>query len=221
MAIIRDCPVQIYQYESELEWLLEIYRSIRPRLVLEIGSLYGGTLWFWIQNAEPGALIVSIDLVVPTVDHRYEDILRCQALWKPWAEAAQRGLVVLHANSSEAATVQQAARHGPFDFIFVDGGHDYETVQNDYENYWPLVRPGGVMAFHDIAYLDVNMPHQIDVGRWWRDFKTNGRITGASADCENSPIGSPILRELFDHDDQDDWGIGVLVKAEVEHARSA
>ena len=105
--------------------------------------------------------------------------------------------------------MQQAARHGPFDFIFVDGGHDYETVQNDYEKYWPMVRPGGVMAFHDIAYPDLNSPHQIDVGRWWRDLKMNG----------HRPMA--WLREMFDHDGQDDWGIGVLVKGEVGHARSA
>jgi len=105
--------------------------------------------------------------------------------------------------------VRQAAGYGPFDFVFVDGGHDYETVQNDYEKYWPLVRPGGVMAFHDIAYPDVNRPHQIDVGRWWRDLKLNG----------HSPMAS--VRELLDHDGQDDWGIGLLVKDEVGHAWSA
>jgi len=209
MAMIGDCPVEIFQYESELEQLLEIYRSTRPSKVLEIGSLYGGTLWFWMQNSEPGAVIVSIDLVVPTVDHRYEDIVRCQALWRSWTEAAQVKLVTLHANSSEPATVRQAAGYGPFDFVFVDGGHDYETVQNDYEKYWPLVRPGGVMAFHDIAYPDVNRPHQIDVGRWWRDLKLNG----------HSPMAS--VRELLDHDGQDDWGIGLLVKDEVGHAWSA
>src|SRR3990167_7776317 len=97
IAMIGDCPVEIFQYDSELEQLLEI------------GSLYGGTLWFWMQNSEPGAVIVSIDLVVPTVDHRYEDIVRCQALWRSWTEAAQVKLVTLHANSSEPATVRQAA----------------------------------------------------------------------------------------------------------------
>jgi len=209
MARISDCPVEIFQYERELWRMLEIYRTLRPRRVLEIGSLYGGTLWFWMQYSEPGAVIVSIDLILPTIDHRFGEIIRCQALWQPWAEAAQVNLVTLHANSNEAAIVRQAARHGPFDFIFVDGGHDYETVQNDYEKYWPMVRPGGVMAFHDIAYPDLNSPHQIDVGRWWRDLKMNG----------HRPMA--WLREMFDHDGQDDWGIGVLVKGEVGHGRSA
>jgi predicted O-methyltransferase YrrM len=37
------------------------------------------------------------------------------------------------------------------DFLFVDGDHSLEGVTRDYELYAPLVRPGGVVAFHDIV----------------------------------------------------------------------
>lgn len=33
--------------------------------------------------------------------------------------------------------------------IFVDGDHTYEGVKRDIINYFPLLRPGGVMVFHD------------------------------------------------------------------------
>ena len=32
------------------------------------------------------------------------------------------------------------------DFLFLDGDHSYEGVRRDFENYAPLVRPGGIVA---------------------------------------------------------------------------
>lgn len=37
----------------------------------------------------------------------------------------------------------------PFDFLFIDASHLYADVKADYENYSPLVRRGGIIAFHD------------------------------------------------------------------------
>jgi predicted O-methyltransferase YrrM len=38
------------------------------------------------------------------------------------------------------------------DFVWIDGDHRYEWVRSDLENYWPRVRPGGVICGHD--YFD-------------------------------------------------------------------
>jgi predicted O-methyltransferase YrrM len=37
------------------------------------------------------------------------------------------------------------------DFIFIDGDHSHDGVKRDFELYSPLVRKGGIIAFHDIA----------------------------------------------------------------------
>ena len=37
------------------------------------------------------------------------------------------------------------------DFLFIDGDHSYEGVKRDFADYAPLVRPGGLIAFHDIV----------------------------------------------------------------------
>lgn len=34
-------------------------------------------------------------------------------------------------------------------FIFIDGDHTYEAVKRDYELYYPKVKKGGMMFFHD------------------------------------------------------------------------
>ena len=38
-----------------------------------------------------------------------------------------------------------------FDFLFVDGDHSYDGVVSDFVAYYPLVRPGGLIALHDIV----------------------------------------------------------------------
>lgn len=42
-----------------------------------------------------------------------------------------------------------AAARGPYDFLFIDAGHTFEDVRLDHVNYGPMVRRGGIIAFHD------------------------------------------------------------------------
>lgn len=36
-----------------------------------------------------------------------------------------------------------------FDFIYIDADHSYEGVKRDITNWWPKIRPGGMLAGHD------------------------------------------------------------------------
>ena len=40
----------------------------------------------------------------------------------------------------------------PIDLLFIDGNHDYEAVLQDYEQWSPLIKTGGVIAFHDVVF---------------------------------------------------------------------
>jgi cephalosporin hydroxylase len=52
---------------------------------------------------------------------------------------------------------RQFERDGNFpEFIFVDGDHSYAGVKRDILDYYPLLAPGGIMAFHD--YLPALTP---------------------------------------------------------------
>ncbi len=41
-----------------------------------------------------------------------------------------------------------------FDFVFLDAMHTYEDVKEDIQRWWPRVRSGGIMAFHDYGHWD-------------------------------------------------------------------
>lgn len=36
-----------------------------------------------------------------------------------------------------------------FDFVYIDGDHDYEFVKKDLEGYWKKLRKGGILGGHD------------------------------------------------------------------------
>lgn len=45
--------------------------------------------------------------------------------------------------------VYKQFKDGQFDMMFIDGMHDYDFVANDILNYWPKLKVGGHMCFHD------------------------------------------------------------------------
>jgi predicted O-methyltransferase YrrM len=63
----------------------------------------------------------------------------------------------------------------PIDFLFIDGNHDYEAVLQDYEQWSPLLKTGGTIAFHDVVLGEnpdpagpgmVAKQHIFDSPRW-------------------------------------------------------
>jgi hypothetical protein len=50
-------------------------------------------------------------------------------------------------------TSREIAEHwnSPIDFLFIDGSHQYEDVLSDFDTYFPHVRDGGLVAFHDVT----------------------------------------------------------------------
>lgn len=42
-----------------------------------------------------------------------------------------------------------------FDFIYIDAAHDYESMVEDLNAWWPKLKPGGILAGHDYISYDV------------------------------------------------------------------
>ena len=59
----------------------------------------------------------------------------------------------------------------PVDFFFIDGRHTNKQVFLDYYNYFPFVKSGGLIAFHDI-----NIPHGPEVKELWNIVKLENEI---------------------------------------------
>lgn len=136
------------QVMKEITKLFELVKGENPKTVLEIGTDKGGTLYLWCQAAADDAIIVSIDL---SSRRRYSPQRR--NLYAKFVKSAKQKLNFLPFSSHDQSTVEKAsALFGgkQIDYLFIDGDHTYEGVKQDYIMFSPLVKQGGLIAFHDI-----------------------------------------------------------------------
>jgi cephalosporin hydroxylase len=177
-----------YQDFNEFSELALIVRELKPKKILEIGSMYGDTLFWWLIFSEK---VMNIDLPLPPHDPRYSRQQEAYSKWGKWSTLLNKELMTIKDNSHEYKTFTYAKGFlGEVDFLFIDGDHSYEGVKKDFELYSPLVRKGGVIAFHDIIpnpnYGDIQVP------QFWNEIKTKYPS-----------------REIIKNKDQ--FGIGVIV----------
>lgn len=176
--------ISTLQMRSEILALANAVADLKPRVILEIGTARGGTLLIWSSLASEK--VVTCDLI-----HREPQKPLLEAL-PPASSTCQ---VKLLTGNSHAAEFKQrvAAELGgqQVDFLFIDGDHTVDGVRADYEDYREFVRPGGIIAFHDIVE---NQPFETNqVHQFWQQVKL---------DAEN--------QEWIDNPNQCGFGIGIL-----------
>lgn len=139
---------------AEGEWLR---RMAAGKVVLEIGCFRGRSTAFLGASA---ALVLSCDhfqgqRVLRPGQRRLD--MRC--VERDWHEnVRQHGIAervtLLRMDSRECLrALANTGRHTP-DLVFVDGGHDAETVEHD-TRFADLLAPNGVIAFHDYHFENV------------------------------------------------------------------
>lgn len=146
------------QNPIEFAKLLSLYKQVAPMRVLEIGTHEGGTLHWWLRYARKGSIIGSID-VQRIEPERYES-------WRSHESVK----VIWHTGKSQSLEASKWTSNNlyPIDFLFIDGGHTYSEVVDDWRMYSPMVRKGGIIAFHDV------IPHPnpiVQADQFWKDLK--------------------------------------------------
>lgn len=178
-----EAEIMPNQKEQEIVWLLEQLAYRPPRVVLEIGTDRGGTLFLWTRVASADALLITVDV---------RKMIGRLGRWSPFALvrsgfARERQTIDLidGVDSHAPDTVQriQAALAGrPVDFLFIDAGHAYEAARQDFELYQPLVRPGGIVAFHDVSPRPT--ADTVGIAAFWAELKVSHKTRELVADGE-------------------------------------
>jgi predicted O-methyltransferase YrrM len=156
-AIIQAVPTEMSlgnSLASDLIILAQMCALLRPESVFEFGTYDGlATLHF--------ALNTPVDARITTLDLPPDDPIR-----KTDSDDTfyTRGITVgqhFH-GQPEQSKIQQIYSnsmmfdHQPWrnkmDLIFVDGGHDYEVVKSDTEKAMEMLRPGGLLVWHDYEF---------------------------------------------------------------------
>jgi predicted O-methyltransferase YrrM len=189
VGLVTIAPAQI---RSEIAALLELLEADPPRNVLEIGTARGGTLFLLSRVASADGNLVSIDLPGGEFGGGYDRI------WVPLLKALPRDrqrLRLLRADSHDSMTyaeVQRWLAGKPLDCLLIDGDHRFEGVRRDFLMYGPLVRRGGLIAFHDI----VPGPEETvgGVPRFWRIVTQVYETHELVEDWDQSGYGIGVVR---------------------------
>ena len=137
----KDYPRAMQSY---VYMLYEFILELRPKNVLEIGVQNGQstkTMLMAMNELKSGRL-VSIDHKrrQTILDADYPDLA---GYWH-----------FIQGSSHDPLSLQAAKDALPegelYDVFFIDGDHKYPGVKQDFYEYTPLVKPGGIILLHDI-----------------------------------------------------------------------
>ena len=153
------------QWPNEIRPFANFLASKEPKNVLEIGVRKGGTASLWCLIAS--GLVVGVDW-----DQR-------DSLGFPYTMQLSNAMMDDYKNyrfvfgdSHHKDTVDAVQALVPeVDFLFIDGDHSYNGVKKDFELYSPLVKPGGLIAFHDIVDTELIRSAGHGVHIFWRELE--------------------------------------------------
>lgn len=143
---------------TDLEaWILAVL-SKRARTLFEFGTCTGKTTYLWARNSPPEARITTLTLPPLTqADYTHasgddagaarialDESHFTQFLYS--GTEAEGKITQLYGDSK---AFDEAPYAGSCDLIFVDGSHAYSYVVSDSEKALRMLRPGGMVLWHD------------------------------------------------------------------------
>lgn len=166
------------QFKSEILSLAKIIELKKPKIILEIGTSTGGTFFIWSRLATKDAHLISIDLLEGGSNNWAYPKWK-GSFYKKFASTSQKIDLIRADSQSEQtfANLKKILGNNQVDFLFIDADHTYKGVKKDYELYSPLVKKGGIIAFHDIIkfpdYTNVKVKQlwdEVKEGKQFQEF---------------------------------------------------
>lgn len=139
----KKIGVEGFLHCNEISKLVELAAG---RDVLEVGAFRGLSAWAMAFTAKS---VTSIDTFRANSAGQ-QQMAELTTLDDYMAATARYKNTHVVVSSSQNADLGSEN----FDMIFLDAMHDYDNVRADIKRWYPHLRPGGVMAFHDYGHHD-------------------------------------------------------------------
>jgi hypothetical protein len=182
----RYRPGGIGNWSGHLPFANDLIRSVRPQLLVELGTHYGESYFGFCQAVS---------------EHNVPCVCYAVDTWTGEAHAGYYGEEVYaevesynRANYDKFSYLLRTTFDGALsqfapdsiDILHIDGLHTYEAVAHDFYGWLPKVKPGGIVLLHDIK----TRHGSFGVWKLWYELKNQG----ATFEFEHS------------------WGLGVFQK---------
>ncbi|HYW30212.1 MAG TPA: class I SAM-dependent methyltransferase [Gemmatimonas sp.] len=160
VSFIGRGPIVVPGGTSDTEaWILAVLAKRATRL-FEFGTCTGKTAYLWSQNAPRGARVVTLTLA-PSQQHEYVAAPGDSDRDTRFALMESAFDDFLYTGTDAAGAIEQlygdskqfdeAPWHDWADLVFVDGSHARSYVESDSRKAMRIVRPGGLVLWHDYA----------------------------------------------------------------------
>ncbi|WP_052402133.1 class I SAM-dependent methyltransferase [Muricoccus aerilatus] len=166
-------PLDLQGWNGLHPALVQAVEASKPRLALDIGVWKGQSTAFLaeaMRRVRPDSALISIDTFLGSHEHwnrdRPDRIMESIGLVHGWPSLywqflsnmvlsghAER-VVPLAQTSDNAAVILARLRLHP-DLVHIDAAHEYDPVRRDIENYWALLKPGGILIGDDYPWPGV------------------------------------------------------------------
>ena len=159
-----------------------LIRNLYPRRVLIIGSRYGfipAICALACRDNQKG----KVDFVDAGFNYKDEQKDRERAwggvgFWRKknverhFGKFKLNDYINFHLTTSKKFYQRHLNRR--WDYIHLDGDHSYQGVKLDWQRFWPQLRKGGLIAFHDIYIRELG-GLKYGVRKLWRELKAEKR----------------------------------------------
>jgi len=134
----------------------QLYINFQPRRVLEIGLYRGQTISLWTLLARHFHRNCSVHGISPLTpagdsDTAYLKTVDYEQDIKSHFEHFQLPLPNLCRAYSTDPAAHALIASGDWDWIYIDGNHDYDIAKQDWTHCRMAVKPGGLIIFDDAA----------------------------------------------------------------------
>ncbi|MBX7138577.1 MAG: class I SAM-dependent methyltransferase [Oligoflexia bacterium] len=122
---------------QELTFLAALVRVLNPKTIFEFGTGYGGTTANLVLNAPSDVRLFTI----------------CRSLWQTGLEEVDLvlGREQIQIIEADSLTFDFAPFSARMELVIVDAGHQYENIRSDTENALRMLKPGGIIVWHNYA----------------------------------------------------------------------
>ena len=142
---------------GELVIISQLVKLRNPLKIFEIGTFDGRTTLNMALNSSPNTEIFTLDLPPRKSDFPTEVGLPLAGGDKKFIGKVETGFRFKGKEASkkikqllgDSAKFDFSPFYNSMDFVFVDGSHAYEYVLKDSESALKMIKPGGVILFHD------------------------------------------------------------------------
>ena len=138
---------------EEIVTLSHLVKALAPRRIFEFGTFDGRTTLHLALNSPADAQVTTIDIVRGSFDFGADTpYFKKVTVGECFADSPVGGKITML--TADTRKLDVAPYRGQQDLVFVDADHFYDGVINDSHKAFEMVRPGGVIVWHDYLMID-------------------------------------------------------------------